>query len=182
VANFKIALAYLTLPNIFLTPISRLLQVQLPKARVSGHSDLKHNFYQSAKYSGVAFIFIVLFFLIIAPFLIRLVYGSAFSLSATLVYPLCISVIFSGFTIGLGAIYRTINRNVQSIIINIIGLLTGFGLFLLALNFLPPLTAVIILVVYWSLYTSVVHLLYINKYFRTAVDKKHMLYENTICQ
>ncbi|MFA6593814.1 MAG: oligosaccharide flippase family protein [Candidatus Buchananbacteria bacterium] len=165
VANLKIALAYLALSNVFLTPISRLLQVQLPKAKVAGIKDLKVNFYKSSLFAGLIFFFIVLASLIVAPYVIRIVYGSAFDLSIKLVYPLSLSVIFSGFAIGLGAVYRTINKNIYAIAINLANLISGFILMFFLLQFISPLSAIIILIIYWSFFSLAAHFSYLKSYF-----------------
>ncbi|MFA6227921.1 MAG: oligosaccharide flippase family protein [Patescibacteria group bacterium] len=172
VANLKIALAYLALPNGFLNPISRLLQVQLPKAKVAGIKDLKVNFYKSSFYAGTIFIFLTLGFLFFAPFLIKLVYGKSFAASAQLVYPLSLSVIFSGFAIGFGSIYRTINKNIFAIAINSASILSGFIVLFFALKSLSPLNSVVLLIVYWSLFNLISHLLYIRGYFLKLSSQK----------
>jgi O-antigen/teichoic acid export membrane protein len=165
VANLKIALAYLALSNVFLAPISRLLQVQLPKAKVAGVKDLKANFYKSSFFAGLIFFFIVLASLIIAPYLIGIVYGSEFNLSIKLVYPLALSVIFSGFSIGLGSIYRTINKNIYAIAINLASLISGFILMFFILKFTSPLNAIVALIIYWSFFSLVAHFSYLRNYF-----------------
>ncbi|MFA5124383.1 MAG: oligosaccharide flippase family protein [Patescibacteria group bacterium] len=165
VANLKIALAYLALSNVFLTPISRLLQVQLPKAKVAGIKDLKANFYKSSLFAGFIFFFIVLASLAVAPYLIRIVYGPEFNLSIKLVYPLSLSIIFSGFTIGLGSVYRTINKNIYAIAINLVNLVSGFILIFFVLKLTSPLNAIISLIVYWSFFSLVAHFSYLRGYF-----------------
>jgi O-antigen/teichoic acid export membrane protein len=169
VANLKIALAYLALPTIFISPISRLLQVQLPKASVVGARDLKVNFYKSSFYAGLIFFFIVLGSLVVAPYLINFVYGSDFGLSVKLVYPLALSVIFSGFMIGLGSFYRTVNRNFHSILISLTNLISGLALFLAALRFFSPLESVVIMIIYWSCFFIIAHLIYLRVYFKNLI-------------
>lgn len=166
VAGLKIAVAYLALPNIFITPIARLLQVQLPKANVAGVKDLKHNFYRSSLYAGFIFFFLVLAALAVAPFLILTFYGQQFALSIKLVYLLSLGVMFSGFTVGFGSLYRTINKNVTAILINLGGLVSGGILFAAIFRFLPPIYNVVCLIVYWSLFSEIAHLIYLRGYLK----------------
>lgn len=157
VANLKIALAYLMLPNIFLGPIGRLLQVQFPKAKVSSQRDLKSNFYKSSLYTGFAFIFLTLVSLLFAPFLIKIFYGYEFRLSAALVYPLSLSTMFGGFMVGVGSIYRTLNKMKNSIIINTLNLISGLLLLVIARQFLSPLKSIVLVLVYWSVFSVIAH-------------------------
>lgn len=165
VANLKIALAYLALPNIFLGPIGRLLLVQLPRAKVVGHEHLKNNFFKISLIAGLTYIPIVGFFLLFAPFLIKLIYGWEFALSAIMVYPLSLSVIFSGFTIGFASIYRTINKNIYAIAINLFNMFFGFILFYFALKVLSPMDSIAGLIIYWSLISAISHFIFIRRYF-----------------
>jgi|GEM_PF-894840 len=166
VANLKIALAYLALPNVFLGPIARLLLVQLPKAKVAGSEHLKANFYKTSAVSGLSYIIIAGIFLVIAPFLIRLFYGREFSSSINMVYPLGLSVIFSGFTIGIGSLYRTINKNIYGIAINLFVMASGFFAFLIWSHWLEPVPAVIALVIYWAWFAALGHFIYLRNYLK----------------
>jgi len=119
VGYFKIALGYITIPSMLLAPISRLLAVQLPKSKSYNLEALKEHFYKTALYSGFISILLVIPFVLFSPFLIKLFYGVEYVSSIQLVYYLAIFSIFSGFGIGLGSFYRTVNRMKIPIIINI---------------------------------------------------------------
>jgi len=163
VANLKIAVAYLALPRIFLSPIARLLQIQLPKAKAASTKDLKSNFYKSTFYTGLTFIALTLGFLLVAPVLIRVFYGQEFLLSIKIVYALSIGTIFAGFAVGYSSLYRTINKMKTVITINIINLITGLVIFIISLQFMSALKSIIVLVVYWSLYSLIVNFFALRK-------------------
>tara|TARA_Y100000310_G_C20702123_1_gene830877 strand:+ start:4250 stop:5608 length:1359 start_codon:yes stop_codon:yes gene_type:complete len=157
VANLKIAIAYLTLPKIFLGPIARLLQVQLPKAKAASARDLKSNFYKSSFYTGIIFIILTLGFLVIASVLIKFLYGREFIPSINLVYVLSLSTIMAGFAVGYSSLYRTMNKMKTVIAANVTNLVSGLALFIFILQFMSPLKSVITLIIYWALFSLVVN-------------------------
>jgi len=119
VGYFKIAFAYMTIPIMVLNPISRLLTVQLPKSKSYNLQILKEHFYKTTLYSGLISILLVVPFIFLAPFLIKLFYGVEYIPSIQLVYYMAILTVFSGFEVGLGPFYRTMNRMKISIVVNI---------------------------------------------------------------
>jgi len=119
VAYFKIAFAYITIPSMILGPISRLLNVQLPKSKTYGSGVFKNHFYKTAFYSGFISFLLVIPFVVLAPYLIKFFYGEEYIQSIRLVYYLAIFTAFSGFGVGLGPFYRTVNKIKISIITNI---------------------------------------------------------------
>ena len=119
VAYFKIALSYVMIPSMLLNPISRILDVQLPKSKSYNLKILKKHFYKTAIYSGLISILLVVPFIVLAPFLIKLFYGAEYIPSIDLVYYLSILIVSSGFSVGLGSFYRTVNKMKIPIITNI---------------------------------------------------------------
>jgi len=118
VGYFKIALGYITISSMALEPISRLLNVQLPKSKSYSLQIFKEHFYKTSFYSGLISILLVIPFVVLAPYLIKFFYGEEYIQSIRLVYYLAIFVAFSGFGIGLGPFYRTVNKMKIPIIIN----------------------------------------------------------------
>ncbi|MBU1164143.1 oligosaccharide flippase family protein [Patescibacteria group bacterium] len=163
VANLKIAIAYLALPKVFLGPIARLLQIQLPKAKAASANDLKSNYYKSALYTGLTFIVLTILFLMIAPILIKVFYGQQFILSIKLVYVLSLGTIFAGFAVGYSSLYRTMNKMKTVITINITNLITGLLLFVISLQYTTALKSTVVLIVYWSLFSLIVNFVALRK-------------------
>jgi len=119
VAYFKIALGYMSIPSMLLAPIARILVVQLPKSKSYDLLILKKHFYKTTFYSGLISFLLIIPFIILAPFLIKLFYGTEYIPSIQLVYYLVIFPVISGFSVGFGAFYRTVNKMMVPIIINI---------------------------------------------------------------
>jgi len=119
VGYFKIALGYITIPLVLLGPVSRLLSIQLPKSKSYDLQIMKKHFYKTSFYSGLISILLVIPFIILAPYLIKLFYGPEYIPSIQLVYYLAILTAFSGFGVGLGPFYRTVNKMKIAIVSNI---------------------------------------------------------------
>ncbi|MBU1176983.1 MAG: oligosaccharide flippase family protein [Patescibacteria group bacterium] len=119
VGYFKIALGYITIPSMLLGPVSRLLAVQLPKSKSYNLKILKEHFYKTTLYSGLISILLVVPFIILAPYLIKLFYGAEYLPGIELVYYLAILTVFSGFSIGIGPFFRTFDKMKIIIITNI---------------------------------------------------------------
>ncbi len=142
VGFFKIAFGYIVIPSLLLGPVSRLLAVQLPKSKTLGGDMLKKHFFKTALYSGFIAILLVIPFIAFAPYLIKFFYGAEYVSSIELVYYMAIMVVLSGFGVGLGSLYRTINRMKISIIINGLQPLVILLLVFILLKFYDPLVAV----------------------------------------
>jgi len=119
IGYLKIALGYITIPSMLLAPISRILTVQLPKSKSYDLQTFKKHFYKTALYSGLISILLTIPFVILAPYLIRLFYGIEYIPSIQLVYYLAILTAISGFGVGFGSFYRTVNKMKIPIIANI---------------------------------------------------------------
>lgn len=134
VGFFKIAFGYMSIPLILLGPISRLLAVQLPKSKTYGMALLKSHFLKVSFYSGLISLALVIPFLILGPVLIRIFYGSEYAPSIPLIYYLAIYIGLVGFGVGIGPIFRTLNKMKTIILINLIVLSLGslFGYWLIS--------------------------------------------------
>ena len=168
VGFFKIALAYITIPNFLLGPISRILNVQLPKSKTCGFDLLKKHFFQTSLYGGLISAFLVIPFIILAPWLIKLFYGSAYQASVNLVYYLAILSVCSGFGIGLGSLYMTLNKVKISIILNICQTISMALLILFLVKIYSPLITVV-----WVLIISGILFLALNFYILKNILKKY---------
>jgi len=166
VAYFKIAVGYIGIPLIILNPVSRLLGVQLPKSKTYGIETLKKHFYKVSFWSGLTSFLLMVIFVVLGPFLIRFFYGAEYMGSMKLVYWLSIFGFVSSIGVGLGPIYRTLNKMKPAIIIvtgHVILMVLGILIFI---NFFPPLFSVILsLIVSWIIF------LFINFYFLGRIFK-----------
>lgn len=167
VGYFKIAFAYITIPVMILSPISRILNVQLPKSKTYGLKILKNHFFKTALYSGFIAILLVIPFILLSPFLIKLFYGSEYASSIPLTYYLSVLTILSGFTVGLGAFYKTVNKMKISIIVNICYVILMILLIFILVKFYNPLIAIILSLVICNVLSLALHFYIIKNIFES---------------
>jgi len=129
ISYFKIAFAYIGLSLILLKPISRLLMVQLPKSKVMGYSILKEHFFKTTIYSFLIVLIIIIPMLILAKFLVLLVYGANYLPCVKLIYWLWPYALISSLTVGIGTFYRTINKVKMAVVVNFLNLIIGTPIF-----------------------------------------------------
>lgn len=167
VGFFKIASAYVSIPTIFLSPISRILDVQLPKSKIYGPEILKKHFLKTALYSGLITLILIIPFIVLAPFLVKIFYGPKYTPSIKLIYYLALTVVVSGYALGLGAFYRTVNKMTIAIALNVFQIVLMVLIILIWLNFSTPLMAII-----WSLTISAIITLPVNFWAAIKILKK----------
>lgn len=167
VGFFKIASAYVSIPTIFLSPISRILDVQLPKSKIYGSEILKNHFLKTALYSGLITLVLIIPFIVLAPFLVKIFYGPQYIPSIKLIYYLAVTVIVSGYALGLGALYRAIDRVTVSIILSIFQTILMVLIILIWLKFSTPLMAII-----WGLIISTAVALPVNLFTAIRILRK----------
>ena len=166
VSYFKIALGYIIIPSLVLEPVSRLLTVQLPKSKSYNLQVLKEHFYKTALYSGLISILLAIPFVVLAPYLIKLFYGMEYVPSIHLVYYLSILIVLSGFGVGLGAFYRTINRMKISIAVNTCYVISITLLMFIFVRFYNPIMAVILSLIICTTLFLLLHFYIIRKIFK----------------
>lgn len=166
VAYLNIALKYITLPLILLSPVARLLDIRLPQMTAEEDAEkLKRNFYKVSFVSGAIGSILVVPALILAPFLINIFYGEAYAKSIYLVYYLAPLPIFLSFAVGLGSIFRALNKLKEIFVIN--SALVVFGIFPVYLsikNF--GVIGMIISYIVWINASNIVSFLYIKKFLK----------------
>ncbi|MBU2472970.1 oligosaccharide flippase family protein [Patescibacteria group bacterium] len=165
VGYFKIALGYIAIPSMILEPIARLLTVQLPKSKSYNLQTLKEHFYKTTLYSGLISVLLFVPFVVLAPYLIKLFYGLEYIPSIQLAYYLSVLIALSGFSVGLGAFYRTVNRMKTSITINICYAILIILLIFILIKFYNPLIAVISSLVICNVFSLALHFYIIRKIF-----------------
>jgi O-antigen/teichoic acid export membrane protein len=133
VTYFKVSLAYVNLVLGLMGPISTLLNVELPRLREIDLGSLKRNFIRVSLYSLLCSIILTAGALIISPIALRVLYGSNFIPGIKYILGLGIYGAFLGIGVGLGAMWRAINKVKVSILINTITLSIGIpgGLYLI---------------------------------------------------
>lgn len=134
IAFFKIAVGLAAMSSVILSPVSRLLNVQLPQSKTQSYTHLKKAFYKSTLGSFLISIFIAIVLIIVSKPLVLLFYGEEFISSVKLIYFLSIHVAISGLGVGLGAMYRTLNKMKTTIKINTILTIVGLPLFYLLIK------------------------------------------------
>jgi len=153
-----------------LNPVSRLLSVQLPKSKTYGYKILKEHFYKTSFYSGAISIFLVIPFIILAPYLIKFFYGQEYIESIKLVRYLAVFVAFSGFGVGLSPFYRTANKMKISIITNIFQVILMTILTVILVKSISSLMAIT-----WALVITTIIFLSLHFWFVGNIIKKNTL-------
>ncbi len=172
-AYFKIAFSYVSLNNTFLTPISRLLTVQLPKSKTFGLKTLQRDFIRSSIGAFLLSLLSVAGLVVIAPWLITFFYGQDFAPSIKLVYFLGIYASLSALGVGLGPIFRTVNKMKVSIYINSVVSLVGmFIAYYLISNYL--VWGYVIFLIIWNTLQMMILYGYVYKkiFFQASADTK----------
>jgi O-antigen/teichoic acid export membrane protein len=131
VSFYKIAYSYIALPTVLLSPVARLLSVQLPQSKAYGLDILRRDFWRSTLFSGFINMALVILFLVPAKYAVELFYGIEFIGSVEAIYYLSIVMILSGFNIGLGSMIKTIRKVKYSIVINILTIFVQLASFFL---------------------------------------------------
>jgi O-antigen/teichoic acid export membrane protein len=128
VAHLRIALSYIAIPALLLAPISRLLMVKLPELHVQAPERLR-SFFASVSISGVLIsVALTLPFALGAPWLITMLYGSAYEESVPLAMILAVDSAFLGFGLAAGPLFRTLDRTDLPIRVHIVVLVIGLPL------------------------------------------------------
>lgn len=128
VTFFKLAFAYVNLALSFLGPISTLLNVSFPKMKVDSSDRLGKNFVKVSLYSLGLSAILTAGALIVAPLAFRIMYGPNFTASVHYVFGLFAYGSLMGIGVGLGPMWRALNKVKISIAINLGTLILGIPL------------------------------------------------------
>ena len=115
VALLRVAMSYLAVPLLVLSAISRLLMVKLPELHATQPARMRRFFLQVTATGGAISIMLTLPFVVLAPWLIGLLYGSEFAPAARLAPLLALDPLLAGFGIAAGPIFRTYGRNIWAV-------------------------------------------------------------------
>lgn len=128
VSFFKLAFGYLNLVLSLLGPISVLLNMEFPKIQVENSRKLRSNFIRISLLGLFISTILTLGAILVSPLAFRILYGEVFLPSVSYVFGLVIYGALFGIGVGLGPMWRAINKVKVSIIINLIILGAGIPL------------------------------------------------------
>ena len=126
VSFFKLAFGFVNLALSLLGPISTLLNVEFSKMKVEDDSRLAQNFIKVSMYGLLLSSLLTAGAIVAAPLAFKILYGESFVPGVKYVFGLFIYGALFGIGIGLGPMWRAINKVKVSIAINLIVL--GFGI------------------------------------------------------
>jgi len=165
VGYFNIALKYISLPLMLVAPVSQLLSVRLPQLKVSANPLFVWNFLKASIMSGFIVIILVFFAVLFAPLLVKITYGQEYMPAVKVIYYLAPFAVFSGFAVGMGPLFRTLNKMKEIIIINGAVVVAGvLPAFYLIKNY--GLIGISIVTVVWFLSSDLISFLYIRKHLK----------------
>lgn len=128
VSFFKLAFGYVNIALSLLGPVSVLLNVEFPKIQVEEKERLYRNFKKVSLYGLGLSVLLTVGAIIVSPFFFRLVYGESFMPSVPFVFGLLVYGAIFGIGVGLGPMWRAINKVKVSIMINTAILAIGIPL------------------------------------------------------
>jgi len=128
VSYFKLAFGYMNLALSFLSPIGVLLNVEFPKMKASRPERLARNFTRVSLYSLGISAALTGGAALVAPLAFHILYGTKFLPSIPYIYGLIPFGALMGIGIGLGSMFRAIQRVKISILINVVNLAIGIPL------------------------------------------------------
>lgn len=121
VSYYKIAVGAIAVPLAFLGPISRNLTLKL--AENMGTRDLtglRRNFFKVSLYSGLLSTAGILGFAFLAPSIIAIFYGEGYLPAVPVIFILAVPSGLLGFGVGIGPVFRILNRMDYPIKINLV--------------------------------------------------------------
>ncbi len=166
VSFFKLAFGYINLIMSLLGPISILLNVEFPKMQAGETHRLRQNFVRVSLYAMALSALLTAGGVIAAPILFKIIYGSRFLPSIKYIFGFFVYGAFYGIGIGLGPMWRAVNRVKVSILINIVTLAAGIplGLWLVA-NF--AIWGAVIMVTLWFTISHLISFIYLSRKLET---------------
>jgi O-antigen/teichoic acid export membrane protein len=130
VGQLRVAISYMAIPAVLLSPISRLLMVDLPKLRVEAPERVRAFFVRVTVVGGLASALLAVPFALGAWLILPLLYGGEFAAAAPLTTALLLDAATLGLGIAAGPIFRTYDRTDlpirASVAILLVGLPTAF--------------------------------------------------------
>ena len=141
VGHLRAALSYMAIPAVLLSPISRLLMVDLPELRVSAPERVRRSFVSVTVLGALTSAALAVPFALLAWLGLPLLYGDDFSASVPLTLPLLLDAASLGLGIAAGPIFRTYDRTDLPIRTSVVLLAVGVPAAYLAIQQLGALGA-----------------------------------------
>ncbi|OGN02015.1 MAG: hypothetical protein A2651_01285 [Candidatus Yanofskybacteria bacterium RIFCSPHIGHO2_01_FULL_42_12] len=162
VSFFKLAFGYTNLALSLLGPISILLNVEFPKIQIQDRELLYRNFKKISLYSLALSAVLSFGVAIVSPVVFRILYGESYLPSIKYIFGLIAYGSLFGIGVGLGPMWRAINKVKVSIIINSLILAGGvpLGLWLIK-NY--GLWGSVVMVTIWFSVSHIISFTYLIK-------------------
>ena len=125
VGQLRVAAGYMAIPAVLLTPVSRLLMVDLPQLRVKSPERVRAFFIRVTLLGLLASAALAAPFALASPVLVPLIYGHDFSGASPWALALLLDSATLGAGIAAGPIFRTYNRTDLPIKASLVILLLG---------------------------------------------------------
>ncbi|KKU21831.1 MAG: Membrane protein [Candidatus Nomurabacteria bacterium GW2011_GWA1_46_11] len=170
VGYFKLAFGYLNIAMTVLVPISLLLNVLFPKMKVGQDRNLRSNFIKVTLYSTALSTVVTAIIILIAPVVFQILYGPNYLPSVPYVRAFLIYGALFGIGVGLGPMWRAIQKVKVSILINTIVLIAGIPLSIFLMKHFGGWGAVFSV----TLLVTISHLI---SFFYLAIHLKKISYE-----
>lgn len=168
VAFFKVSLSYINLALSLLGPISILLNAEFPKMKtLENNRMLLSNFKKISFYSLGLSIVLTAGAIIVSPFVINFIYGENFSPSIKYSFGLFIYGALFGIGVGLGPMWRAVNKVRISIMINVLTLGIGIPIGLALIKWYG-LWGAIVMVTLWFTVSHFLSFAYLYKYLKAG--------------
>jgi len=160
VSFFKLAFGYMNIVLSLLGPISVLLNVEFPKIQIENREQLYKNFKKISLYSLALSVVISVGAAIVSPIAFKVLYGESYLPSIKYVFGLILYGSLFGIGVGLGPMWRAINKVKVSILINSIILGAGIpsGLWLIKSH---GLWGAVIMVTVWFSVSHLISFIYL---------------------
>lgn len=167
VTFFKLAFGYINLALVLLGPVSILLNFEFPRIHIISKERLAKSFTKVSLYSMGLSTVLTLAAIVVAPIAFQILYGSSFLPGAKYSVGLVLYGVFYGLGVGLGPMWRAINRVNVSLLINIITLAIGIPLGLVLVKYFGSWGAAG-MVTLWFMASHIVSFLYLSRFLKTS--------------
>ncbi len=160
VTYFRLAFGYINLAMALLGPISTLLNVEFSKMRADNSETLSRNFRRVSLYSIALSAVLTAGVIIVAPLAFKILYGESFLPSVKYVTGLFAYGALYGIGVGLGPMWRAVDKVKISILINTIILAIGIPTGILLIKQFGIWGAVIMVTLWFAVshFTSYIYL------------------------
>ena len=169
VSFFKLAFGYMNLVLSLLGSISVLLNVEFPKIQIENREQLYKSFRKISLYSLALSVVLSFGAAIVSPIAFKVLYGESYIPSIKYIFGLIAYGSLFGIGVGLGPMWRAINKVKISIMINSVILATGIplGLWLIK-NY--GLWGSVIMATIWFSVSHIVSFVYLIRKLKTTTE------------